>query len=200
MSPTFILPLLLVTLTQADPAAESAAKYLQRCEEAKAVAIKARQAQIKALAAEPKPTAESKAKLDSAQAELKRLAESPAALLPLPLPPEKGAIGIFEPANKQDGRGGKSVDVLEVVDEDDAIVRAWYVPAAGADPAAAEEPTFVDLWVHGIDTSGLTARSPAKLPGVFQVTGNKLFDTTCGKRSLPLLEPIEIERYRRRGK
>ena len=202
MTPTFVLPLLLAAIAQADPAAEAAAKYLQRCEEAKAAAIKAKEAQVKSLTAEPNPTADTKAKLQAAKDELKRLADSPAALLPLALPPEKGAMGIFAPASAQDDRGGKSVDVLEIVDDDDAIVRAWYVPAAaaGADRAAAEEPTFVDLWVHGIDTSALVAKSPAKLPQVFHVTGSKLFDTTCGKRSLPLLEPVEIERYRAGGK
>jgi hypothetical protein len=202
MTPALVLPLLLATFAEADPVAEAAAKYLQRCQEAKAAAIEAKEAQIKARAAERNPTAVSKAKLQTAKSELKRLADSPAPLAPLPLPPQKESIGIFEPASSQDGRGGKSVDVLEVVDEDDAILRAWYVPAApaGADPAAAEEPTFVDLWVHGIDATGLAAKSPARLSGVFHVTGSKLFDTTCGKRSLPLLEPIDIERYRQRGK
>jgi hypothetical protein len=30
---------------------------------------------------------------------------------------------------------------------------------------------------------------PASLPQVFEVTGNQLIDTTCGKRSFPLLQP-----------
>ena len=82
-------------------------------------------------------------------------------------------------------RPGQSVLVLEIVDEDDAVVRAWYVPAGD------DEPTFVDLWIRGIDTSKLVKDSPARLPEVFEVTGNELFDTTCGKRSLPRLEPAQ---------
>ncbi|HZL89380.1 MAG TPA: hypothetical protein VFB96_13525 [Pirellulaceae bacterium] len=194
MTLALAFPLLLALLADADPLAEAAMTYLQRCEEAKAATIKAKESEIKALAAD------SKVKLKAARAELRRLTESPAALLPLPLPPQKGAMGIFQPASAQDGRGGKSVDVLEIVDEDEAIVRAWYVPPASAGHAASEEPTFVDLWIQGIDTAGLTARSPVTLPQVFHVTGSKLFDTTCGKRSLPLLVPVEIERYRAGGK
>ena len=197
MTPVLAIQLLLLALAPPDPLAELAAKYLKRCEEAKAAAVAAKEAEIKALAAEPNPTAEAKARLQAARAELKRLAESPSALAPLPLPPTKGEMGIFVLANQQDGRGGKSVDVLEVVDEDEAIVRAWYAPPAMGKDAVPEEPTFVDLWVQGIDTSALSARSPAKLTQEFYVTGNKLFDTTCGKRSLPLLTPVEIERYRR---
>jgi hypothetical protein len=51
--------------------------------------------------------------------------------------------------------------------------------------------TFIDLWVSGIDTSKLTVGASAHLRHIFHVTGNKLFDTTCGKRSLPLLESID---------
>jgi hypothetical protein len=88
--------------------------------------------------------------------------------------------------------------VLEVVDEDDVIVRAWYwlSDPLPKEPTSAEDATFVDLWIHGIDTSGLTARNPAQLPQVFHVTGNKLFDTTCGKRSLPLLESVDVTPFR----
>jgi hypothetical protein len=54
----------------------------------------------------------------------------------------------------------------------------------------------VDLWIHGIDTSRMVPHAPVALLQVFHVTGNKLFDTTCGKRSLPLLEPIDIAIYK----
>jgi hypothetical protein len=78
----------------------------------------------------------------------------------------------------------KSVDVLEVVDDDEAIVRAWYFPP-GVDAASASEDdaTFVDLWLQGIDASRLTAQMPADFKQVFHVTGSKLFDTTCGRGS-----------------
>jgi hypothetical protein len=100
----------------------------------------------------------------------------------LPLPPANGDKGTLD-ASAVPSRPGQSVIVLDIVDEDDAVVRAWYV-LAGED-----EATFVDLWIRGIDTSKLAEGEPARLPQVFEVTGNELFDTTCGKRSLPRLEP-----------
>jgi hypothetical protein len=101
----------------------------------------------------------------------------------LRLPPQKGDVGTFVPAGA--GAGGRAVDVLEIVDEDDAVIRAWY--------ANGDEPGFVDLWLHGIDTARMRAGSPVELVEVFQVTGSKSFDTTCGGRSLPLIEPLERE-------
>jgi hypothetical protein len=88
----------------------------------------------------------------------------------LKLPPEKGDVGLLG-----------SIDVLEVIDEDDAIVRAWY--------ASGTEKTFIDIWLHGIKTSDLTEQKETRLTDVFEVMGNQLIDTTCGKRSFPLLEP-----------
>ena len=122
---------------------------------------------------------------------LAQCAKAKAGDLPLPLPPQKDDLGIFPPGKAGDGRRGKSIDVLEIVDEDEAIVRAWF-----ADAAIGDEPTFVDLGLQGIETGSLTAGAAAKFPQVFQVLGNKLFDTTCGKRSLPLLEPIDLKPYR----
>jgi hypothetical protein len=85
------------------------------------------------------------------------------------------------------------LEVLEVVGKRDAIGRAWHpaVTTPGAVAAGIADLSFVDQWVEGIDTGNLSAGSPVRLPQVFHVTGNKLFDTTCGKRSLPLLEPVE---------
>jgi hypothetical protein len=113
--------------------------------------------------------------------------EHVAPLVRLPLPPKKGDVGIFEPG---EARRTRAVDVLEVVDGYNAILRVWYTPAPG------EEETFADLWLTGLKTNGWTAGTPAKLAQVFHVTGNKVFGTTCGQRSLPLLEPLDIERYR----
>ncbi len=108
---------------------------------------------------------------------------------PLPLPPKKGDKGVLPSPLGGEGSGVRgSVTVLEVVGKQDAILRAWH---SAVDGAAAADLTFVDLWVHGIDTSKLSAGSPVHLPQVFHVTGNRVFDTTCGKRSLPLLEPVE---------
>jgi hypothetical protein len=103
----------------------------------------------------------------------------------LPLPPRKGDKGVL-PAGLlgKESTAKETVRVLEVVDKRDAIIRVWYQIAGSV------EQTFVDLWIHGLETSELATGSPAHLPQVFQVTGNRVFDTTCGKRSLPLLEPV----------
>jgi hypothetical protein len=108
-------------------------------------------------------------------------ADRDAAQAPLRLPPRKGDVGTFLPARAGDARGGRSVDVLEIVDDDNAIVRAWYVEA--------EEAAFVDLWLQGVDTGNMQAGSPLVLEGVFEATGSKSFDTTCGGRSLPVVAP-----------
>lgn len=102
----------------------------------------------------------------------------------LRLPPQKGDVGRFEPSQAGDARGGRSVDVLEVVDQDDVIVRAWYAGPT----STAHEPAFVDLWIRGVETANLTAGSPASLSQSFRMTGSQSFGTACGGRSLPLLE------------
>jgi predicted GH43/DUF377 family glycosyl hydrolase len=111
---------------------------------------------------------------------------------PLPLPPKKGDKGVLSSPLREGGLRA-AVVVLEVVGKEDVIIRAWHpaAPPTAADRAASADLTFVDLWVQGIDTSKLSAGSPAHLLQVFHVTGTKVFDTTCGKRSLPLLEPVE---------
>ena len=130
---------------------------------------------------------------------LARCQEAGSTVVGLPWPLAKDDMGTLD-ADKIAVRKGKGVLVLEVVDADEAIVRAWHpLPDASRDrPAGEDELTFVDLWLEGIDTSGLTAGMAAKLPQVFHVAGSKLFDTTCGKRSLPLLTPIDVERYRKK--
>jgi hypothetical protein len=111
----------------------------------------------------------------------------------LPLPPAKGDVGIFAVVVGAAACRGRSIDVLEVIDGENAIVRAWYTPAVerSGDSANESEVTFVDLWVRGINTTKLTVGAPALLPQTFRATGSKTFDTTCGQRSLPLLEPMD---------
>ena len=87
----------------------------------------------------------------------------------LRLPPERGDVGLLG-----------ALDVLEVVDEDNAIVRAWY--------RVGEDETFVDLWIRGMKTSGLAEQKGGRLPQEWHVTGSQLIDTTCGKRSFVVLE------------
>jgi predicted GH43/DUF377 family glycosyl hydrolase len=111
--------------------------------------------------------------------------QSSARMKLLRLPPEKGDVGMLA----ADAGLGRLVDVLEIIDEDDAIVRAWY-RAAGDN--AGDEATFADLWIHGIDTKGLNAGMSVALQQNFQATGSQLIDTTCGKRSFPLLEPLKV--------
>jgi predicted GH43/DUF377 family glycosyl hydrolase len=103
----------------------------------------------------------------------------------LRLPPLKDDRGVL---GSTDARLPRVLDTLEVIDAENVVVRAWYRPEGTAN---ADDATFVDLWVRGIDTAGLVAGLPAHLTQVFQVTGTKLFDTTCGRRSVPLLEPAK---------
>jgi predicted GH43/DUF377 family glycosyl hydrolase len=107
----------------------------------------------------------------------------------LRLPPEKGDKGVLT----TDASLGRSLDLLEVIDDDDAIVRAYYLPESVAGGTAPSETSFVDLWVHGVETAKLAEQSPMKLLHTFQVMGTQLIDTTCGKRSFPLLEVVEME-------
>ena len=176
---TLLLTCTLLFAQSASPPAELVQKYLHRCEAAKAAEITAKEAALQSLTGD---------KLAQASAELAKFKAAHAPFLHLPLPPRKSEQGTFAAA--EETPGGKSAVVLEVMDKENAIVRAWYLPVESV------EPTFVDVWIQGIDTSSLTAGSAAKLPHVFHVTGNKLIDTNCGKRSFPLLEPVEVERPR----
>ncbi len=102
----------------------------------------------------------------------------------LPLPPQKddlGSLGATTAASDKPADG--MLTVLEVIDADEAIVRAWYLSADG-------EPRFADLWVQGPETSGMTAGQAITLAGQFRVTGNQSFGTTCGGRSVPRLERV----------
>jgi hypothetical protein len=115
----------------------------------------------------------------------------------LRLPLQKGDIGTLEPA--PDERAEHALKVLEVIDERNTIVRVWFArdldrDAAGgkpedAEPADPAEPTFVDLWIEGVDTRQMAEDKPARLPQTFRVAGSKNFGTTCGGRSVPALEP-----------
>jgi len=96
----------------------------------------------------------------------------------LRLPPERGNMGLLV----TDVGSGRSVEVLEVVDEMNAIVRAWYRDESSG------EVTFTDVWLRGIDSKALAAGQAVKLVQTFQVAGNELIDTTCGKRSFVVLE------------
>jgi hypothetical protein len=180
---------------KSDKTAEYIAKYLRRCEAVKAALIAAKTREINELETTKDATAAIHGRLHTAREELKRLREQPAPLVQLPLPTAKDAVGVFAPI---DPRLGKSIEVLEIVDEDDVIVRAWYwtTTPLPENATAAENATFVDLWIHGVDTSRMAVNSPAQLAQVFHVSGTKLFDTTCGKRSLPLLEPIDLAAYK----
>ena len=127
---------------------------------------------------------------------LQRCEDAHVPRLPLAMPPAKDGVGVFLPAVPNDARQGRSVDVLEVVGPRDAIVRAWYVPAAPPDANEVDsEATFIDLWVQGVDTQKWVAGSPVKLDQVFHVSGNKSFGTACGGRSVPLLEVVDLERF-----
>jgi hypothetical protein len=109
----------------------------------------------------------------------------------LRLPPEKDDKG----ALTTDASVGRSLELLEVVDKDNCIVRAYYLPNPMPGSVVPHgDASFVDLWIHGIDTKHLTVQTPLKLHQTFHVTGNQLIDTTCGKRSFPLLEMVKASK------
>jgi predicted GH43/DUF377 family glycosyl hydrolase len=91
----------------------------------------------------------------------------------LPLPPREGNRGALVATGDERRR----LTILEVTGEQDAIARIEF-------PMENGDLTFIDLFLSGISTEGLRAGQTAMLEGVFLVEGNKLIDTTCGKRSL----------------
>lgn len=108
----------------------------------------------------------------------------PSAVAPpglLKLPPQTGDIGLLA----VDAAESRTLDLLEIVDDDDAIVRAWYIPVNGGGPGDA---TFVDLWIHGMDTHALSQSGRINFAHPLRVAGNRLIDTTCGQRSFVVLE------------
>lgn len=175
--------------------------YLERCEAAHLARLQSLEKEIDHLAAQQNPSESTRRRLGCAREHLQLSKHDPAPLLPLALPTKRDEVGCLPAASYADPAREHAVDVLEVVDRDDVIVRAWYAVPAG-DGAAALEPgaerTFVDFWIRGVDTTGMTAGSPATLEQVFWVSGEQAFDTDCGKRILPKLEPLEVERFRSR--
>jgi hypothetical protein len=101
----------------------------------------------------------------------------------LRLPPERGDRGLLV----TDAALGRSVEILEVIDDRNAIVRAWYVPA---DAGNVRDATYIDIWLRGIDTKSLMNEAPGKFSQAFEVVGNQLIDTTCGRRSFVVLEAV----------
>ena len=185
-------------------------KYLQRCEEVRkaAIATTERTITLFELQAEPKPDALSR--LKAQREELARLKSRSAPLATLPLPPEKDDIGAFEKTTVN-GRQGRFVNVLEVIDKNSAVIRVWYTPSvptnkvdadkqvAGNQSRGSKKPVPLDFWAQGIDTTGMKDHSQAELPQVFHALGNKGLPTDCGTRSLPVLTPIDVERFRGDG-
>ncbi|MGD9646301.1 MAG: hypothetical protein AB7U73_11370 [Pirellulales bacterium] len=184
--------------------------YLERCETARQSQLEALEQKIeqqeKLVAGNEKAAT---GELDALRKRCQLLRDEPAPLLSMPLPARKEDIGVLPAASFADPQLPQSVDVLEVVDDDDLIVRAWYaLPTGdgaglpGGDPrhAGDGERTFVDLWIRGVDTTEATVGHPITLPQAFLVTGDQTFDTDCGKRLLPRLEPIEVERFRSTGR
>jgi hypothetical protein len=102
--------------------------YLRRCEQAKTDAIRDTEAQIKMLQNKHGPKSDHAVPLHVAEIQLRSLRDRPAPLLPLPLPPKKGDVGVVPGAEAR----GPLVDVLEVVDGANAIVRVWFRPTLPA--------------------------------------------------------------------
>ena len=175
--------------------------YLERCESYRTAELKSLTERIDALSAQNDASDEAKQRLATLRKWIEVLRIEPAPLVPLALPTKRDDVGVLPTASYADPAREHTVDVLKVVDNDDVIVRAWYAVPAGDEATALEpdaERTFVDLWIRGVDTTGMTAGSPATLEQVFWVSGEQAFDTDCGKRILPKLEPLDVERFRSR--
>ena len=171
--------------------------YLRRCEEGKAAALRAGEAEIESLEKQPRPTRDTKRQLDAARTRLADLRAAKARPAPMSIPPQKDATGVLErPADAAASRG-RFVDLLEVVGEQDAIVRLWYVPPPikPDDRTTAEELTFIDVWIRGVDLRGRAPGSAVELVQVFHVSGSKALGTDCGQRSFLLLEVVDLERF-----
>jgi len=102
----------------------------------------------------------------------------------LTMPPKNGDQGLIA-----GGPGDAWIDVLETIDEDDLIVRVWYVPtpARPGEEWVGEEVTFLDMWLHGLSAADLA--KPVTRRRVFKVNGTKSFRTDCGGRTVQVLEP-----------
>lgn len=188
-----------------------AKEYLALCEDARNKLVMECEQLIKAKEAAGNLSSDETKSLKKARVELEQLKTQPAPFVPLRIPPEEDDIGVFV-SRKVDGRWGRFVDVLEVIDAHSAVIRVWYTPgvpknkveadkqAAGNQSKAAKDPVPLDFWAQGIDTTGMNDHSQAELPQVFHSQGNKGLPTDCGTRSLPVLTPIDVERFRGTGK
>lgn len=182
-------------------------KYLRRCADAKRAALANARAELDRLNAKNTQHRVAREKLVEAQAALREI-EQTTLLLPMPMPPRQNEVGripaIATAAHRQangpdavDVDVGR-VDVLEIIDGDNAIVRAWYLPTnhPPRERTDASEPTFADIWLRGVDTGDMKVGRPLAVAQVFFAAGNQTFGTTCGQRSLPLLEAIDIDAFR----
>jgi predicted GH43/DUF377 family glycosyl hydrolase len=106
---------------------------------------------------------------------------TPAGARLIRLPPQKDDVGLLAP----EPSCGRRVEVLEVVDDRNAIVRAWYSPPVAA---SGQEDTFLDLWIRGADTKSFVVDKTINLTDVFAFAGNQSINTTCGGRSFLVLE------------
>jgi hypothetical protein len=110
--------------------------------------------------------------------------DAPAGVSRLSLPPKKDDIGTLGTVPASAPASDGYLEALEIIDDDQMIVRAWYKPAD-------EPPTFVDVWIRGASTDACKAGAAVELPGTYRATGNQSFGTTCGGRSVPLLELVK---------
>lgn len=104
---------------------------------------------------------------------------------PLRMPPVKDDQGwlVNDPAS------GRSLDLLERIDDTNAIVRLWYIPAGGQ----TSDATFLDVWLRGVPIHATAGQAPLKLPQLVAVVGNQVINTTCGSRSFLVLEASQSE-------
>lgn len=183
------LAILLLQAPADDQPVALAAKYLARCQEAKTAQIQQAESDVKQLKHGGAPAD----KLAEAVTRLQRLQTEPASPVALAMPPVKGDVGVLQLLPPRAEGNSQSIEVLEVIDGQQAIVRLWYPP--GPDDAPSDR-TFVDVWVAGVEAREWEAGKLATLGQVFHCVGSQNFSTTCGGRSVPRLDVLDVERFR----
>ncbi len=95
------------------------------------------------------------------------------------------------------GHVGQDVELIQIVDKDSAIVRA-FEEVTGARTGRTMRISAVDYWLSGIDTSIYVDGQDIGLSGVFAITGNKTYDAVAGgTKTIYALESVDMEKHKK---
>lgn len=100
---------------------------------------------------------------------------------------EKGRIGAIDD-------DWTSVEVLQIVDAQNMLVEIVHRRPSQASSGAGEQRSTNTAWVKGVDTSPFAEGAKPKLGGLFEVTGNKSFETVLGDNKTEfVIEPFDLK-------